>query len=77
LLSETIKTKMPPEVHHALMVSLSKALRAMREWSKEYDPKFMVADYAARYRDKSDVRRGLREMIQFRAKQVIEELINT
>lgn len=65
-----LKNKLGDQYHNA-MRSLSKGLKAVREWGQEFDPRFMVGDYVGYHREKMSGRRGLREEVFIRASQVV------
>jgi hypothetical protein len=59
----------------AAMKSISKALRVLRQWGQEFDPDFeMVSDFMKHHKDALQGRRGLREEILLRARQIVELL---
>lgn len=62
--------------YHRLMRSISKAIKAIREWGKEFDPSFIVGDYLKYHRDREGAKRTLGEEIQMRANQVVEAMLS-
>jgi len=62
--------------YYKLLRSISQAIKAIREWGKEFDPSFIVGDYIQYHRDREGKKRHLGENIQWRAAQIVEEVLS-
>jgi hypothetical protein len=66
-----------PGMHNAsLMRSFTKAMGAIREWGKEFNPKDIIGDYIAHHRERMHNRPSVIEKLRIRANQAIDALIN-
>lgn len=70
-----IKASMPPASATPQINSLMKAVKAVCDWGKEFDPRHIVPDFIAHHRERNATKRGLREHMVFRVNQVIDALI--
>ncbi len=72
---KAIQQQLDKPVYIAAMKSIVKALKVIRQWGQEFDPSFeMVGDYVKHHKDALQGRRGLREEILLRARQIVELL---
>lgn len=69
-----LKQALPRQDYFAAVRSVAKAMKAIQEWAGGYDPQALISDYIAHHRERMQGRRGLREMITIRARQVIDLL---
>lgn len=74
-LTQFWKQNLNPQAYASLLRSFAKAFRVIRDWGGEFDPRQVVADPSAYHRERMGQRRGLREEIEFRARQAVELLL--
>jgi hypothetical protein len=70
-----LKTLMPEADYFNTVRSITKAMKAIRDWGQGFDPGSIVGDYIAHYRERMQGKRGLREEVTIRARQVVEKLL--
>jgi hypothetical protein len=70
-----IKANTPSESYPALAHSIMRAMRAIRDWGKEFNPEDVVADYVKTHRERLQGKRTFDEQIKLRAYQVIQTLL--
>lgn len=72
---KSLQQQLDHGVYIAAMKSIVKALKVIRQWGQEFDPNFdMVGDYIKHHKAALQGRRGLREEIMLRARQIVELL---
>lgn len=62
-------------VYLAVVRSITKAMNALREWGKEFNPQDIIGDYVKHHREKLQGKRTLGEEIKIRAHQVVMSLL--
>ena len=63
------------ETYFSLVRSFTKAMNAIKDWGKEFDPHDLIADYVAHHREKMQGKRTLGEQIKIRAYQTVQALL--
>ncbi len=70
-----LQKRVEHDVYINAMRSIGKALKVLRDWGQEFDPEYeMVGDYLKFHREGIAGKRGLREEILIRARQIVELL---
>ena len=63
------------QYYYGLVRSFTKAMNAIKNWGKEFDPHDIIADYVAHHREKMQGKRTLGEQVKIRADQVVQALL--
>ncbi len=61
--------------YFSVILSFTKAMNAIKEWGKEFDPHDVIADYVAHHRERMQGKRTLGEQVRIRANQIVQALL--
>lgn len=78
IIKKQIETSKPESraIYFSLIRSFTKAMNAIKEWGKEFDPHEIVGDYVAHHRERMQGKRTLGEQVRIRAYQTVQALLS-
>lgn len=71
---KTLQTTMDSDNYYKVVRSIGHAMRVIREWGQEFDPKDIVGDFAKHHREAALKKRSFAEDVKTRAIQIVHLL---